>query len=44
LEGVLCSGRELALSNLLAANNVNIAIITEVKIPASSHGNFNVEG
>jgi hypothetical protein len=42
-EGVLCSRRELARSNLLAANNVNIAIITETEIHASSHGDFNVE-
>jgi hypothetical protein len=36
--------RELALLNLLTANDVDIGIITEAEIPASSHGNFNVEG
>jgi hypothetical protein len=44
LEGILCSGRKLALLNLLMANNVDIAIITEDEIPASSHGDFNVKG
>jgi hypothetical protein len=43
-EGILCSGRELALSNLLVANDVNVMIITEAKIPAGSQGDFNVEG
>jgi hypothetical protein len=44
LEGILCSGTELALLNLLTANDVNIRIITEAEIPASGHGDFNVEG
>jgi hypothetical protein len=44
LEGILCSGRELALLNLLTANDVDIRIITEADIPASSHKDFNVEG
>jgi hypothetical protein len=44
LEGILCSGRELALLNLLTANDVNIGIITEAEIPAIRHGDFNVEG
>jgi hypothetical protein len=43
-EGILCSGRELALLNLLTANDVNIGIITEAEIPASSQGDFNVKG
>jgi hypothetical protein len=43
LEGILCSGRELALLNLLTANDVDIGIITEAEIPAISHGDFNIE-
>jgi hypothetical protein len=43
-EGILCRGRELSLLNLLTANDVDIGIITEAEIPASSHGDFNVEG
>jgi hypothetical protein len=43
-EGILCSGRELALLNLLTANDVNIGVITEAEIPASSHGDFNDKG
>jgi hypothetical protein len=43
-EGILSSGRELTLLNLLTANAVDVGIITETEIPASSHGNFNVEG
>jgi hypothetical protein len=43
-EGILCSGRELALLNLLTTNNVNIGIVTEAEIPASGLGDFNVEG
>jgi hypothetical protein len=43
-EGILCSGRELALLNLLTANDVHIGIITETEIPASNHGNLNIEG
>jgi hypothetical protein len=34
----------LALSNLLAANDVNVMIIREANFPAGSYGNFNVEG
>jgi hypothetical protein len=43
-EGILCSGRELALLNLLTDNYVDISIITEAEIPSSSHGNYNVKG
>jgi hypothetical protein len=43
-EGILSSGRELALLNLLNDNDVDIGIITETEIPSSSHGDFNVEG
>jgi endonuclease/exonuclease/phosphatase family metal-dependent hydrolase len=43
-EGILSGGRELALLNLLTANEVDVGIITETEIPASSHGDFNVEG
>jgi hypothetical protein len=43
-EGILSSGRELALLNLLTDNDVDISIVTETEIPASSHGDFNVEG
>jgi endonuclease/exonuclease/phosphatase family metal-dependent hydrolase len=43
-EGILSSGREPALLNLLTANDVNVGIITETEIPAGSHGDFNVEG
>jgi hypothetical protein len=43
-EGIFCKGRELALSNLLVANDVDVMIITEAEIPAGSQGNFNVEG
>jgi hypothetical protein len=32
------------LESELTANEVNIGIITEAEIPASSHGDFNVEG
>jgi hypothetical protein len=42
-EGVLCSGRELVLLNLLTANNVDIGIVKVAKIPDSSHGDFNME-
>jgi hypothetical protein len=44
LEGVLCSGREWALLNLLTANGVGVSIITEAEIRASGLGDFNVEG
>jgi exonuclease III len=44
LEGILCSSRELALLNLLTANNVDVGIVTEAEIPASGHKDFNVEG
>jgi hypothetical protein len=44
LEGVLCSGRERALLNLLTANGVGVSIITEAEIRASGLGDFNVEG
>jgi hypothetical protein len=43
-EGILSCGRELALLNLLTANDVNVGIITETEIPTSSHWDFNVEG
>jgi hypothetical protein len=43
-EGILSSGRELALLNLYTANDVDVGIITETEIPASSHGDFNIEG
>jgi hypothetical protein len=43
-EGMLCSGREIALLNLLTVNDVDIGIIKETEIPASSHGDFNVKG
>jgi exonuclease III len=43
-EGILSSGRKLALLNLVNDNDVDIRIITETKIPTSSHGDFNVEG
>jgi hypothetical protein len=36
--------KRLALLNLLMANGVDIGIITEAEVPASSHGNFNVKG
>jgi exonuclease III len=43
-EGILRSGRELVLANMLMANNVDVMIVTETKIPADLHGDFNVEG
>jgi hypothetical protein len=43
-EGILSSGRELALLSLLNGNDVDVGIITETEIPTSSHGDFNVEG
>jgi hypothetical protein len=43
-EGILSSGRELALLSLLNDNNIDVGIITETEIPTSSHGDFNVEG
>jgi hypothetical protein len=43
-EGILSSGRELALLSLLNDNYINVGIITETEIPTSSHGDFNVEG
>jgi hypothetical protein len=43
-EGILSSGRELALLNILNDNDVNVGIITETEIPTSSQGDFNVEG
>jgi hypothetical protein len=43
-EGILSGGRELALLNLLTANDVDVGIITETEIPTSSHRDFNVEG
>jgi hypothetical protein len=43
-EGILSSGRELALLSLLNDNDINVGIITETEIPTSSHGDFNVEG
>jgi hypothetical protein len=43
-EGILSSGRELTLLNLLIANNIDVGIITETDIPSSSHGDFNVKG
>jgi hypothetical protein len=43
-EGILSSGRELALLSLLNDNNIDVGIITETEIPTSSHGDFNVKG
>jgi hypothetical protein len=43
-EGILSSRRELALLSLLNDNNIDVGIITETEIPASHHGDFNVEG
>jgi hypothetical protein len=43
-EGILSSGRELALINLLTDNDVDVGIITETEIPSSGHGDLNVEG
>jgi hypothetical protein len=43
-EGILSNGRELALLNLLTANDVNVSIITKTEIPSRGHGDFNVEG
>jgi hypothetical protein len=43
-EGILSSGRELALLSLLTANDIDVGIITETEIPTSSHRDFNVEG
>jgi hypothetical protein len=43
-EGILSSGRELTLLDLLTANDVNVGIITETEIPSSCHGDFNVNG
>jgi hypothetical protein len=42
LEGILSSGRELALLNLLTDNDVDIGIVTETEIPFRGHGDFNV--
>jgi hypothetical protein len=43
-EGILSSGRELALLNLLNDNNVNVSIVMETEIPSSGHRDFHVEG
>jgi hypothetical protein len=43
-EGILSNGRELALLNLLTANNIDVGIITETEIPSSDHGDFKVKG
>jgi hypothetical protein len=43
-EGILSSGRELALLNLLNDNNVDVGIVTETEIPSSGHGDYNMEG
>jgi hypothetical protein len=43
-EGILSSGRELALLSLLNDNDIDVGIITETEIPTSIHGDFNVEG
>jgi hypothetical protein len=43
-EGILRNGRELVLSHLLAANNVDIIIVTETEIPADSRDVFNMDG
>jgi hypothetical protein len=43
-EGILSSGRELALLNLLTDNDVDVCIVTETEIPSSGHGDFNVVG
>jgi hypothetical protein len=42
-EGLLTVGKELALSNLLAANKVDIMAVTEVEIPASA-APFSISG
>jgi hypothetical protein len=42
--GLLCSGRELILSNLLAVNKSDIMVVTEAKVPSDLHDNFTVEG
>jgi hypothetical protein len=43
-EGISSNGRELALLSLLNDNDIDVGIITETKIPTSSHGDYNVEG
>jgi hypothetical protein len=43
-EGILCSGKALALLNFLTNNDVDICIVTEAEIPTSGHGDLNVEG
>jgi hypothetical protein len=43
-EGILSSGRELALICLLNDNDIDVGIITETEIPTSSHGDFNIKG
>jgi hypothetical protein len=43
-EGILSNGRELALSNLLNVNDINVGIITGTEIPSSGHGDYNVKG
>jgi hypothetical protein len=40
-EGILSSGRELALLNLLNDNDVDVGIITETDIRTSNHGHLN---
>jgi hypothetical protein len=43
-EGILSNGRELTLLNLLNDKDVEVCIVTETEIPASGHGDYNVEG
>jgi hypothetical protein len=43
-EGILSSGRELALLNLLNDNNVDVGIVTETEIHSRGQGEYNVEG
>jgi hypothetical protein len=43
-EGILCSGKELALLSLLTANDIDVGTVTAAEIPATGHGDFNVKG
>jgi hypothetical protein len=43
-EGILSSSRELALLNLLHDKDVDVGIVTEMEIPSSGHGDYNMEG
>jgi hypothetical protein len=42
-EGILSNGRELALLNLLNANDLDVGSITETEIPSSGHEDYNVK-